>query len=553
MKNNFDFTDYDIYSRRIGLFFNKKEKIGSYFGLFLTISYIVISFILFFYLLIRTIERKEIRVYDSTSFSQEAPLIQINSSSIYFAFGLEDPITANRFVDETIYYAKIVFFDRSKINGEFQTTYREELEFELCKEANFGENYQHLFIEGELNNSYCLKNFNLTLVGGYKYNRMSYLRIRIYPCKNTTDNNNHCKPKETIDDYFTGGYFSILTKDIGLNPSNYSFPVLSTLQDLYTTIDKQIYRDYILYYGITEIRTDTGLFVEDVETKRYLDFRKESQSFNFREEKDFYTGKASCSIAFRLDDIIKIQQRSYTKLKEVLSSTGGYMQLITTLFTIISLLAKKIIAEIKIINGIFFFFLKHKKMMMKIHSMKDFYSLSYPKINNYIYFPKKNTFTQMKKSNLNLNNMSKNSLMDNDNNSSNFIGFNNKEKNDNNQKKDDSEQKNNVTVENVKAKEKIIKKEKNSSNIYNFFSRFRNSSNILKRNYDFNDKIDFNLFHYYCAKFTNKEKEIKLFNLGNDFYKKRMDVINVFTFLLLIEKYIEFESQELLPFFKEIG
>ena len=98
MKNNFDFTDYDIYSRRIGLFFNKKEKIGSYFGLFLTISYIVISFILFFYLLIRTIERKEIRVYDSTSFSQEAPLIQINSSSIYFAFGLEDPITANRLV-----------------------------------------------------------------------------------------------------------------------------------------------------------------------------------------------------------------------------------------------------------------------------------------------------------------------------------------------------------------------------------------------------------------------------------------------------------------------
>jgi hypothetical protein len=379
---------------------------------------------------------------------------------------------------------------------------------------------------------------------------MSYLRIRIYPCKNTTDNNNHCKPKETIDDYFTGGYFSILTKDIGLNPSNYSFPVLSTLQDLYTSIDKQIYRDYILYYGITEIRTDTGLFVEDVKTKRYLDFRKEAQSFNFREEKDFYTGKAICSIAFRLDDIIKIQQRSYTKLKEVLSSTGGYMQLISTLFTIISLLAKKIIAEIKIINGIFNFNVKHQKMMMKIHSMKDYYSLTYPKINNYLYFPKKNTFTQMKKINLNLNNMSKNSLIDNDNNSSNLIGLNNKEKIDSNRKKDDFEQKNNVTVENAKAKEKNIKKEKN-----NFFSRFRNSSNMLKgnNNFDFNDKIDLNLFHYYCAKFTNKGKEIKLFNLGIDFYKRRMDVISIFTFLLLIEKYIEFQNQELLPFFKEIG
>lgn len=551
MNTNFYFTDYDIYSKRIGLFFNKKEKIGSYFGLFLTISYIVLSLILFFILLIRTMQRKEIRVYDSTVFSQEMPIININSSSIYFAFGLENPNTSNRFVDETIYNSKIVFFDRTKVNGQFVTTYREELDFELCKVDNFGENYKHLFLEGELNNSYCLKNYNLTLVGGYKYNRMSYFRIRIYPCKNNTNNNNHCKPKEVIDEYFKSGYFSILTKDIGLNPSNYSFPVLSTLKDLYTSVDKQIYRDYIIYYGITEIRTDKGLFVEDVETKRFLDFRKESQSFNFREETEFYSGKAVCSVAFRLDDIIKIQQRNYTKLKDILSSTGGYMQLISTMFTIISLISKKIIPEIKIINGIFNFNIKHQKMTMKIHSMKDFYSLTFPKINNYIYFPKKNTFPHKKNNILNLNNLSKNSLIDNDNNSSNLIGLNNKENG--GELKRESEQQNNITVENVKSKEKKMKKEQKSANIYTLFSKFRNSSKIIKGNnkYTFNDKISFNLFHYYCTKFAKKQKEINLFNLGIDFYKKRMDVINVFTFLLLTEKYIEFESQESFPYFEE--
>ena len=66
------------------------------------------------------------------------------------------------------------------------------------------------------------------------------------------------------------GLFSICTKDIGLNPSNYRLPVLPTLQDLYTTIDKQIFRDYILYYGITEIHTDVGLFYEDIKINRYL-------------------------------------------------------------------------------------------------------------------------------------------------------------------------------------------------------------------------------------------------------------------------------------------
>ena len=363
MKDKFNFINYDIYSKRIGFFFNNNEKIGTYFGFFLTILYIFFSLIIFLILLIRTIQRKEMKVYDSTKYSQNIPSIEVDSNLIYFAFGLEDPVTSNRFIDETIYFAKIVFFDRKKINGEFQTEIRKEMDFEACKEENFGESYKDLFKKGELGNSYCLKDYNLTLAGGYKYSRMTYFRIRIYPCKNSTKNNNHCKPPEIIDTYFKGGYISILTKDIGLNPSNYSFPILATLQDLYTTVDKQIYRDYILYYGITEIQTDTGIIFEKIETKRYLDFRKDSQTFNFREEEEFYSGKTICSIAFRLDDIIKVQKRAYTKIIEVFSSAGGYMQLLSTVFTLLSFISNKLIPDLKIFN----FNLKEQKMMMKIN------------------------------------------------------------------------------------------------------------------------------------------------------------------------------------------
>ena len=238
--HNFGILDFDIYSKRIGFYFYNKEKIGSYFGLFLTILYVLILFVIFFIYLLKTVRREEIKVYDSSEFSQEIPIYEVSPNSIYFAFGLEDPTSSNRFIDESIYYPKIVFFDRTKKNGEFQTVYREELDYEKCDVKKFGENYRHLLIEGDLNNSYCLKNYNLTLAGGYKYNRMSYFRIRIYPCRNNTENNNYCKPKEIIEKYFKGGYFSILIKDIGLNPSNYTFPVLETLQDLYITIDNAI-------------------------------------------------------------------------------------------------------------------------------------------------------------------------------------------------------------------------------------------------------------------------------------------------------------------------
>ena len=569
----FSILDYDIYSKRIGFYFENKEKIGSYFGLILTMIYILILLIIFFILLIRTIQRKEIRVYDSTIFSQEIPIIEVDPNLIYFAFGLEDPMTSNRFIDETIYTVKIVFFDRHKIGGEFQTVDRKELDFEQCKENNFGENYKHLFVEGELNNSYCLKNYNLTLVGGYKYDRMSYFRIRIYPCRNNTENNNHCKPQETIDYYFKGGYFSVLTKDIGLNPSNYSFPVLATLQDLYTTIDKQIYRDYLLYYGITEIITDTGLVFEKLEIKRYLDFRKVVESFNFRDEGEFYGGKAICSVAFRLDDIIKIQRRSYTKIKEVLSSTGGYMQLLSTIFTLISLLSNKLTPQIKIMNGIFKFNLKQQKMMMKIHTIKDFNLINFPQkentYNTYIYFPSKKGISLRNKNFLQKSNINKNSLIDlenNDNSSSIVLGLNNKEDIFNNKK--ESGKQIYYTEENSKtsvykdhklnaAKERHDRDSfnnniNNNQNMQGKFPLFnsKKSNNSIQ---EFNDTINFNFFHYYCfGRKYKKTKEINLYDLGISLYKKTLDIINVFTFLFLVEKNIQSKNKNLNSFIRDM-
>ena len=77
-------------------------------------------------------KRSNIKVYDSTIYSQDIPVANINPSSLYFAFGLENPNSSNRFIDETIYYPKLLFFEREKENGEFKTTNRIELEYEQC-------------------------------------------------------------------------------------------------------------------------------------------------------------------------------------------------------------------------------------------------------------------------------------------------------------------------------------------------------------------------------------------------------------------------------------
>ena len=354
MSSKFNILSLDIYARRIGFFYKNRERISSYCGLFLTLLYVFASIALFVYYLIVTIRRKEIRVYDSSLYAQDMPVINVNKDYFSFAFGLEDPVTLNRFVDESIYISEVVYIDRAKIDGQFVTINKIDLPLEKCKEGTFGEDYQHLLVVGELANSYCLKDFdyNLTFQGGFKYEKMSYIRIKIFPCKNSTENNNKCKPQEEIDHFLTSGYFSILLKDIGLNPSNYSYPTIPTLQDLYTTVDRRIYKNYILNFGLTEVHSDMGLIEEQININKYIQFRKDFETFVFREEEEYYEGNEIILVQIRLDDKKLVQKRTYTKISEIISRIGGYMQLMNTIFLLIALLINKHDVELKILNSI---------------------------------------------------------------------------------------------------------------------------------------------------------------------------------------------------------
>ena len=242
------FQDLDIFAKKLGLFYDRREKIGSAFGLTLTIIYIIASLSIFIYYTISIVRKEDLQVNDSTEYSKNTPYINLNNSDLfYFAFGVENPENATRFVDETLYRARAVYYygKKNASGSAFNTIEYRDLKIEKCKVEKFGKDYQHLFTDGEFNDSYCVSNFDLALTGGFIYDEFSCIRILIYPCKNFTENNNHCKPQEEIDKVLAGGYFSILLKDIGLNPNNHSYPVLPTVQDFYTTISKDFYKDVI--------------------------------------------------------------------------------------------------------------------------------------------------------------------------------------------------------------------------------------------------------------------------------------------------------------------
>ena len=98
--------------------------------------------------------------------------------------------------------------------------------------------YKKFYEEYEFENYYCLKEVNRTLIPYYN----SFF-LKLFPCKNTSENNYHCKPKEIIDDTLKGNYFSFEIADIALTPENFENPVSFKNNFFYT----YMYKNYGQY------------------------------------------------------------------------------------------------------------------------------------------------------------------------------------------------------------------------------------------------------------------------------------------------------------------
>ena len=529
------YSEFDIFGKRLGLFYKNKEKISSLFGLASTFVYIIVSAGIFLYYAIQTIKHKDLIVYDSTVYSKDVPSIDLNNTeSLYFAFAVEEPETAAKFIDETIYTASAVFVDCDKDEkGTFFVKELRDLKVERCDQKKFGKSYQHLFTEGEFNNSYCINTFDFALTGGFIYSNLSLIKIDISPCKNTSGNNYHCKPQETIDKYLAGGYFSILLKDIGLNPSNYSFPILPTLQDIYTTISKQIYRDLMLYYEITEIKTDTGIFVENINSEKLLKFDKKIETFYLRSEEYYYRGESIIGIQIRLSDNIHVQKREYNKMQNVFATAGGYMQMLNVFFSLLSIFPNKFIYDNIILNNLFDFERKRNKIVLKEKTKKSPNKKTYMNdLNSSIKDREKTRFNiTLKSSNKDFYNYENKSEKRSKNNPKNYINSIDKSINISANEKMSNFSKNDFIPFSMNQNVQIL------NNKWIKFGRNNIDNNIIINEEYLNKDLKLNILEYFCIGICrHKKKKYNQIKKGILIFKQKLDIINVFNYILYCEK-----------------
>ena len=349
MENKLQFLkEIDFYGKEPEFYLKGKPKKVTIIGRIFTILYILLYIVFFVYKLIRLFNRSDLQFFDSDSEGSETLSMHITQEDFYFNLGFVNSETGEPFLDETI-FQPLAFFDN------------EPVEIKPCTIDKFGSHYQELFDEPNLDQYYCFQDFDYTLTA-----YVDSFYIQVLTCQNSTENNNHCKPQEEIDEHIDGNDMMVRLQDVLIRPQNFSNPVERRITDVYSYLFKNIGQYIYIEIQIANIETNTNLigfdFLTEEKSETYIRYDLVSTVPTPGYQDNRYP---ICEIEIQLKDKYFAEKRIYTQLFDVLGEVGGFMESISSFFGLICSVIVNILYENEITNYLFSFDLQKKVIKIK--------------------------------------------------------------------------------------------------------------------------------------------------------------------------------------------
>ena len=367
-----------MFGKQPELYYKGRPKKTSWMGRILSILFVAIYCAFLLYKVIRMFQKKDVTFYDRFTYLKEPSKVKITNENFYGGFALEDPDTYDAFIDERIYIPK-AYFKRAEKKGDKFIWDIVELEIEQCKLENFGSIYQENYKSKNLSNYYCIKNMDFYLEGHFSYDLYSFLYFQFFPCVNTSEKQN-CKPIEIIDKYLKNTFVQFEWQDIELNSKNYSNPINPRNADIYTTVGKELFKEIHAFFQVVRIETDLDFIgfneYEYMKADIYLKYDEMLIMSNLIENDLNETDNSSlCDFTIKLSEDVRIHRRTYTNIITILGDVGGLMEVVFTLFRLITSLSVDILYDISLVNNLFNFNLSKKVIILRDKKLKQNISL----------------------------------------------------------------------------------------------------------------------------------------------------------------------------------
>ena len=365
--------NFDLFGKNPDLYYKGNQKKTSWLGFILTVFYIIIYIAFFVYKFIRMVNKVDVTFYETYAFTGEIPSAVLNKEIFAGGIGLVNPKNGQNYINQSIYKVGAVYNRGKRIDGVWHWNDPINIPLVPCNLNYFGSRYQNTFKDKKLDQLYCFSDVEGLILEGYSnLNVYSYFDISFYRCVNETDGG-ICLPIEVIDEYLTAAQLSVTMQDIDLTPQDYESPIKEQEKDIPGPLYRDLHQEIYGYMQVTLLETEENIIgfeaLSNIKTEMYLKYdhawviSSPNIYGNYKEEKGKFAPMTN--IRIQLANKVLTLKRYYVQLIDVLGDVGGLMEVIYSLFNILSSIVVGILYEESLVNELFSFDLDKKIISLK--------------------------------------------------------------------------------------------------------------------------------------------------------------------------------------------
>jgi len=364
----------DLFGKDPNLYYKGNIKKSSWLGFVLTILYIIIYMAFFIYKLVRMVSKVDVTFYETYAFTGEIPSAILNKQIFAGGIGLINPMTGENYINDRIYRVEAVYKRGKRIDGIWHWNEPLTIPVVPCNLNLFGSRYINIFKDKKLDQLYCFGDVEGLVLEGYSnLNVYSYFEISFYRCVNDSIKKD-CLPIEEIDKYLTATQLSVSMQDIDLTPQEYDSPIKEQEKDIPGPLYRDLHQEIYGYMQVVLLETEENIIgfeaLSNIKTDMYLKYdhawviSSPNIYGNYKEEP---LGKYApmSNIRIQLANKVLTLKRYYVQLIDVLGDVGGLMEVVYSLFNILSSFIVGILYEESLVNNLFSFDLDKQVISLK--------------------------------------------------------------------------------------------------------------------------------------------------------------------------------------------
>ena len=247
-----------------------------------------------------------------------------------------------------------IYMENSINNPDKASTQSRLLEYEYFNLTHCSKLYSSnktSISESRLNHMICIEGLNSTFGGIWQEDESHILVVDFNRCVNTTDFN-ECLPQDEINIMLNRLYINFYMQDNKINPKNHVNPISNYVKQFYFLADMNQIKEFELFYRTVTIEIDYGWIFSNSKIINTLEVdRFTFDNKIYGDVKDSYFA----SLWIYGTPEVKIIERTYTKVSDLIANLGGIMEIFIVLSHLIINHVNSLSSNIILMNQLYDF------------------------------------------------------------------------------------------------------------------------------------------------------------------------------------------------------